>query len=139
MEKCMRENTIGFAWGDGPASAKFDTGVSLHGHTMHSRECLSFLPRYLRNVPGLAQIVCHYERTPHRVDFSRAWWTPPLTPASALDLERKQIAGLGLRPIVSLTDHDDIQAGLSLSVTSDPRRTPLSVEWTVPYSRTFFH
>jgi hypothetical protein len=73
------------------------------------------------------------------VDFARAWWTPPLTPASALRLEREQIAGLGLRPMVSLTDHDDIEAGLALGVTADPRDTPVSVEWTVPYRRTFFH
>src|SRR5262249_4096694 len=89
--------------------------------------------------PGFAQILRYYEREPLRVDFSRAWWTPPLSPASALNLEREQIAGLGLRPIVSLTDHDDIEAGLSLGVTADPSDTPVSVEWTVPYYRTFFH
>jgi hypothetical protein len=105
---------------------------------MHSEECLSFLPRYLHHVPGISQIVSYYERV-RRVDFARAWWTPPLTPASALQLEREQIAKLGLRPIVSLTDHDNIEAGLGLGVTADPAETPLSVEWTVPYRRTFFH
>jgi hypothetical protein len=83
--------------------------------------------------------VKHYERGPRRVDFARAWWTPPLSPASALRLERDQIANLGLRPIVSLTDHDDIAAGLALSVTADPAETPISVEWTVPYERSIFH
>jgi hypothetical protein len=106
---------------------------------MHSQECLSFLPRYLHHVPGISQIVNYYERAPRRVDFARAWWTPPLTPASALRLEQEQIAGLGLRPMVSLTDHDDIQAGLALGVTADPADTPVSVEWTVPYARSFFH
>jgi hypothetical protein len=105
---------------------------------MHSEECLSFLPRYLHLVPGISQIVRHYERR-RQIDFSRAWWTPPLTPASAVAVEREQIARLGLRPMVSLTDHDNIEAGLSLGVTADPADTPLSVEWTVPYQRTFFH
>jgi len=135
----MRESTIQFAWREPRSAEGFRSGVSLHGHTMHSQECLSFLPRYLHNVPGISQIASYYERAPRSVDFGRAWWTPPLSPASALRLERDQIAGLGLRPMVSLTDHDDIEAGLALGVTSDPRETPVSVEWTVPYERTFFH
>ena len=111
----------------------------MHGHTMHSRECLSFLPHYLHHVPGISQVVSYFERGPRRVDFARAWWTPPLTPASALSLERDQIARLGLRPMVSLTDHDDIEAGLTLGVIADRCETPVSVEWTVPYQRSFFH
>lgn len=106
---------------------------------MHSEECLSFLPRYLHHVPGISQIVGYYQREPHRVDFERAWWTPPLTPASALTVERDQISALGLSPMVSLTDHDDIQAGLTLGVTADSRETPVSVEWTVPYAGSIFH
>jgi len=89
-------------------------------------------------VPGISQLVRYYERV-RRVDFELAWWTPPLTPASALGLERDQIASLGLRPMVSLTDHDDIEAGLALGVTADPADTPVSVEWTVPYERSIFH
>ena len=135
----MREGTVRFAWREPRSAERFRSGVSLHGHTMHSQECLSFLPRYLHSVPGISQVASYYERAPRSVDFGRAWWTPPLTPASALRLEREQIAGLGLRPMVSLTDHDDIDAGLALGVTSDPRETPVSVEWTVPYERTFFH
>ncbi len=135
----MRESTVHFAWREPRFTRSFHTGVCLHGHTMHSQECLSFLPTHLRRVPGLSQVVSYYQRAPRRVDFSRAWWTPPLTPASALALERRQIAGFGLRPVVSLTDHDNIEAGLALGVTADPCQTPLSVEWTVPYQRTFFH
>jgi hypothetical protein len=135
----MPDHFIRFAWRERRPAGEFDTAVCLHGHTMHSRECLSFLPRCLRHVPGVAQIVNHYERGPSGVDFSRAWWTPPLTPASAVGLERAQIAHLGLRPMVSLTDHDNIEAGLALGVTADPADTPISVEWTVPYQRTIFH
>src|SRR5450432_322068 len=135
----MRKSTVQFAWRDPRSTEGFHSGVCLHGHTMHSQECLSFLPRYLRRVPGISQVLSYYERGPRRVDFGRAWWTPPLTPASALSLEREQIARLGLCPMVSLTDHDDIEAGLTLGVIADPCETPVSVEWTVPYERSFFH
>jgi len=135
----MRKSTVHFAWREPRSTEGFHSGVCLHGHTMHSQECLSFLPRYLHRVPGISQLVSYYERGPRRVDFARAWWTPPLTPASALSLEREQIASLGLRPLVSLTDHDDIEAGLTLGVIADPCETPVSVEWTVPYERSFFH
>ena len=126
-------------WREPRSTEGFDTGVCLHGHTMHSEECLSFLPRYLHHVPGISQLVSRYQRGPRRVDFARAWWTPPLTPASAWGLERDQIAGLGLRPMISLTDHDNIEAPLALGVTAEPDTTPISVEWTVPYERSFFH
>ena len=134
----MIGSTVRFAWHQGALGESYHNGVCLHGHTMYSQECLSFLPRYLHEVPGLSQIVTYYERV-RRIDFARAWWTPPLTPASALHLERKQIAKLGLHPMVSLTDHDDIRAGLTLGVTEEASEVPISVEWTVPYERTIFH
>ena len=135
----MRHSTVDFSWRDLGAAERFRTGVSLHGHTMHSEECLSFLPRYLHYVPGISQMVSRYERGPKRIDFARAYWTPPLSPASALRLEQTQIEGLGLRPLVSLTDHDSIDAGTSLQVTRDPRHVPVSVEWTIPYERSILH
>ena len=135
----MLRTTVHFAWRDRALLRRFSTGVCLHGHTMHSEECLSFLPRYLRQVPGISQIVAGYERGPRPIDFARAWWTPPLSPASALRLEQGQIAAMGLRPLVSLTDHDNIEAARSLQVTADPREVPVSVEWTVPYERSILH
>ncbi|HEV3331087.1 MAG TPA: hypothetical protein VG096_08915 [Bryobacteraceae bacterium] len=135
----MRDSIIDLAWQEPETSTQYRTGVCLHGHTMHSEECLSFLPRYLHHVPGVSQIVSRYERGPRPVDFARAFWTPPLSPASALNLEREQIAGLGLRALVSLTDHDNIEAGMSLQVAVDPHEVPVSVEWTVPYARSIFH
>jgi hypothetical protein len=134
----MGKSTVKFLWSEPGSAGGWQSGVCLHGHTMHSVECLSFLPRHLHRVPGISQLVSHYERARH-IDFARAWWTPPLTPASALRLERDQIVSLGLRPMVSLTDHDDIEAGLALSVTADPADTPVSVEWTVPFERSIFH
>lgn len=106
---------------------------------MHSEECLSFLPRYLHHVPGVSQIVSHYQHRASPVDFSRAYWTPPLSPASGLQVEREQIANLGLHPFVSLTDHDNVEAGATLQATSDHEVVPVSVEWTVPYHRSIFH
>ncbi|HUA62274.1 MAG TPA: hypothetical protein VML19_26195 [Verrucomicrobiae bacterium] len=130
-------NRVEFLWRNAEITQRYSTAVCLHGHTLHSEECLSFLPRYLGMVPGLAHLARGYERA--GADFARAYWTPPLTPASALALEREQIVKLGLRPIVSLTDHDNLEAGMALQVTADRRRVPISVEWTVPYRRTIFH
>jgi hypothetical protein len=135
----MRHTTVSFAWRDSQLVEPFCTGVCLHGHTMHSEECLSFLPRYLHHLPGISRIVSGYERGPRPVDFARAYWTPPLSPASALRLERTQIVDMGLHPLVSLTDHDNIEAGMSLLVTADAREVPVSVEWTVPYERSILH
>src|SRR5580658_6341972 len=132
-------HSVKFAWKDSESAWQFSTGVSLHGHTMHSEECLSFLPRYLHMAPVISQILGGYERGPQPVDFARAYWTPPLSPSSALRVERKQIENMDLRSLVSLTDHDNIEAGMSLQVAADPREVPISVEWTVPYERSIFH
>ena len=134
----MCESSVRFSWRDPRFHQPFRSGVSLHGHTMHSQECLSFLPTHLEGVPGISQLVRYYQRA-RRVNFARAWWTPPLSPAAALAVEREQIAKLGLAPLVSITDHDNIEAGLALGIASDPAETPLSVEWTVPYQRCIFH
>jgi hypothetical protein len=132
----MGRNPVRFIWADPAAGRAFRTGVSLHGHTLHSKECLAFLPTYLAAVPGMAWFL--RSRRP-AVDFARAWWTPPLAPAAALELERKQIASLDLAPLVSLTDHDDIEAGMGLQAAWDRSETPVSVEWTVPYEGSIFH
>ncbi|HZC42621.1 MAG TPA: hypothetical protein VE195_00510 [Acidobacteriaceae bacterium] len=68
------------------------------------------------------------------VDFSRAYWTSPLTPKLAFEVERDQIErGLDLAALVSLTDHDTIQAPSFLRLTTETAEVPLSMEWTVPY------
>jgi hypothetical protein len=134
----MRRCTVRFLWREPHIPGSFECGVCLHGHTMHSEENLAFVPRYLRHVPVVSQIVDYHERV-RRTDFSRAWWTPPHSPSSAFNLERDQIANHGLRPMVSLTDHDNIQAGLALAIAMPLDEIPLSVEWTVPYARSIFH
>ena len=105
---------------------------------MHSEESLDFLPRYLKHIPGVSRFVSGYQRR-GLVDFARAHWTPPLTPAAALRLEQDQIASLGLHPMVSLTDHDSMEAPMALQVTAACAEVPISVEWTVPYQRAILH
>jgi hypothetical protein len=123
----------------------FRCAVSLHSHTLHSRESLDFIYRYAKRV-GLIRAVIERGENKYRaihaseLDLSRAWWTPPIVPHDAWMLERDQIEGrLGLRAMVSLTDHDDIEAALALRVLEECRDAPISVEWTVPYRNTFFH
>ena len=122
----------------------FRSGVSLHSHTEHSRERLGTLPRYLRSMPVIAQfteweIKRHRARTGEPPDFSRAYWRGPLSARSAYDLESGQIERLGLSAIVSLTDHDNIEAGLLLQQQSSAGAIPISVEWTIPYEDSYFH
>jgi hypothetical protein len=113
----MDGSKVHFAWEHPPALRDFRTGVSLHGHTMHSQECLSFLPRYLHRIPGVSQVTRRYQQplpgAGPAVDFSRAYWTPPLSPAAALRLERGQIEGIGLQPWVAHQSRD-VEAGLAL-------------------------
>jgi hypothetical protein len=112
---------------------------------LFSHETLSFINRLSRRFAPLRAALrrgeAHY-RFVHgsALDLSRAWWTPPCAPRNAWTLERRQIEdGLGLQALVSLTDHDSIEAPLSLRVLSESHETPISVEWTVPYQKTFFH
>jgi hypothetical protein len=82
----------------------------------------------------------HCEReTGLSLKLDRAYWTPPLNGKLALDLERRQVESIGLHPIVSLTDHDKIEAPLLLRVVPELGETPISVEWTVPFGESKFH
>jgi hypothetical protein len=123
----------------------FRSAVSLHSHTMHSKEGLGLLPRYIARIPLLAWLL---ERETGRiqlstgqvVDFAQVYWTPPLSPREAFELERGQIEEkLTLPALVSITDHDDIEAGKLLQIISAGREIPISVEWTVPIGDGCFH
>lgn len=119
--------------------------VSLHCHTHCSKELLTFIPHYTARLPFISTLyrreMARYERTYGRtVDYSKLWWTPPLTPRQVLDDECRAIERqLQLPALVSLTDHDDIEAGLRLQVLNTARRIPLSLEWTVPFGGGVFH
>ena len=61
-------------------------------------------------------------------DLSRMWWTPPLTPRQAFDLEARQIEDrLELEPIVSVSDHDSIAAPMLLQVLHRRSSVPVSI------------
>jgi len=139
----MNGGKLHFLWRDHAPLKQFRTGVSLHSHTLHSMETFAFLPRYAAGVPLLdfavrQQARIYKTRRGMELDFSRAFWRPPLAPREAYDLEKGQIEDkLDLDAMVSLSDHDDIQAG-SLLATVEPK-IPISVEWTIPYGPSFFH
>jgi hypothetical protein len=112
---------------------------------MHSRESLAFIPQYTRGIPMVAQELRRQEQryqtvTGKPLDYNRGHWTPPLPPSEAFEVETRQIEnGLGLRALVSLTDHDDIEAGCALQTLAEDRAVPISVEWKVPIGTTYLH
>jgi len=128
-----------------PFREKYRTGVSLHSHTMHSREFLGRLPGYISRIPIASYII---EReigkmhlyTGRVLNFKEFYWTPPLSAREAHELEQQQIEKrLGLRALVSLTDHDNVEAGLHLRMLEGTADVPVSVEWSVPCEGTVFH
>jgi hypothetical protein len=122
-----------------------EAAASLHCHTHFSKEILTFIPYYASRVPLLSgyfsQALVRYRAAHGRdLDFSRAYWTPPVTPRQVIDVETLQIEKeLGLPALVSITDHDDIEAGLLLQVLDTPKQYPISMEWTVPFGGGYFH
>lgn len=122
-----------------------EAAASLHCHTHFSREVLSFIPWYAEQVPIVAtyfrEAIDHYRRESGRdLDFGRVWWTPPVTPGEVIEMERLQVEmELGLPALISITDHDEIEAGLRLQVVDSGGIYPISLEWTVPWGQGFFH
>jgi len=124
---------------------EFRSGVSLHSHTEHSREYLGGLPEYLGQMPVVSQFV-RWEIEAYRgrhggeaPDFSKAYWRGPVSAQLAYQLEAQQIEEMGLPAMVSLTDHDNLDAGLFLRAQGPDFDLPLSAEWTVPHANVFFH
>jgi len=138
-------NTISYHWKEPLAAKDYRAGVSLHGHTNRSKEGLYFIVEYASRKPLLRMALATQEkkaRTKSAIaaDFYKAYWTPPLSPISAYQLERDQIErGLGLASMVSLTDHDNIEAPLALRAMQETADVPVSVEWSVPFQNTTFH
>jgi hypothetical protein len=74
-------------WRDQGLCRRFRAGVSLHSHSLHSRENLAFIPRYAARVPfldgELRRVAERYRaRTGRGLDYTRGCFTPPL-PAGA--------------------------------------------------------
>lgn len=134
---------VRYLWRDPDAGRHFTTAVSLHSHTLHSREGLDFIPRVLSKARPTRAILHalearHYRQWGQPVPYHRLYWRPPLQPKQAYELETRQIQEtLQLKPLVSLTDHDNIEACTELRTLSIA--VPFSHEWTVPYESTVFH
>jgi hypothetical protein len=137
----MAETKLSCFWHGPDLGRETRTGVSLHGHTNRSKESLQFIPQLARKGPMLYEAMekqCRKSRIP--VDFSRAYWTPPLTPKQAYETEKDQIENaLGLKALVSLTDHDNIEAPMWLRTVPETAHTPISLEWSAPFAGTVFH
>jgi hypothetical protein len=140
----MSRLSFQFWWQDQTTPAPVHSAVSLHSHTSHSEEALDIIIHHTtcRAVRSFARWVeSRYSRRQggEVFDWTRAFWTPPLSPVAALAVERAQITNLQLHPLVSLTDHDNCDAGLRLQGQRGCTDVPISVEWTVPFGRALFH
>ena len=123
---------------------KARTGVSLHCHTQFSQEMLDFVPVYAEKLPVISYFWRkerdkYLKREGKGLDFSTAYWSPPMTPHDVFRIEKEQINKAGLDAIVSISDHDSIDGNLMLNEHQDNAKAPISLEWTVPFEYGFFH
>jgi hypothetical protein len=134
----MPKSNVSYLWRDRGAARGFRSGVSLHGHTNQSHETLDLLANLGSQYPLIRPLLTRMEtralsRSGLRVDYAASYWTPPMTPMLAFNLEKRQIEQLGLEAMVSLSDHDNIRAPMLLRSVPSARRIPVSVEWSAPY------
>jgi hypothetical protein len=134
----MPNATISYLWRDPRAPRGYKTGVSLHSHTNQSQETLDFLANFGNQYPVMRPLLSRLERRAEeihgiRINYAASYWTPPLTPKLAFDLESRQIEKLGLASMVSISDHDNIKAPMLLRSVPSARQIPVSVEWSAPY------
>ncbi len=134
----MAQSTISYLWRDQKAAQGFRSGVSIHSHTNQSQETLDFLANLGNQYPLIRPLLSRLEQRSERlygvrIDYAASYWTPPMTPKLAFDLESGQIEKLDLAPMVSISDHDNIKAPMLLRTVPSARRIPVSVEWSAPY------
>jgi hypothetical protein len=138
------QSRVSYIWEEPTAMLPYTAGVSLHSHTSVSKESLTFIHKMGTEMAIFAPLFRRYEkrsleRHGLKLDFIQGNWRPPLVPRMAFQVERKQITKLGLEAMVSITDHDTIEACLLLRTLPIARRIPMSVEWSVPFGTTCFH
>jgi hypothetical protein len=134
----MPTSSISYLWRDRDATRPFSTGISLHSHTNQSQETLDFLANFGNQFPVVRPLMSRLERRSEqmhgiRINYAASYWTPPMTPKLAFDLESRQIEKLDLDSMVSITDHDNINAPMLLRTVPSARGIPVSVEWSAPY------
>ncbi|MFZ0744566.1 MAG: hypothetical protein WAM85_09165 [Terracidiphilus sp.] len=140
----MVSSTVSYSWRDPDATRGFKSGVSLHSHTNQSTETLAHLANVGSRLPWMRPLMTRLEQRSEAnhgmpVNYAAAYWTPPMTPKLAFDLESGQIENLDLAPMVSLTDHDNIKGPMLLQAVPSSRQIPISVEWSAPYGNQSFH
>ena len=94
---------------------------------------LDFVPHYAEKLPIIAQFWRkerdkYQEREGKGIDFSTADWSPPMTADAVYGIEKKQMNDAGLDAIVSLTDHDSINATLEVNEKTENAKAPISME-----------
>jgi hypothetical protein len=125
--------------------AGYTTAVSLHAHTDYSKENMGDVAPYFERIPIVGflarrELDAYGQRNQEALDFSKVWWHPPVDAPTVLEAERRQISErLGLGALVSITDHDTIDANLALRASNADESIPVSFEWTVPFESGFFH
>jgi hypothetical protein len=125
--------------------AGYTSAVSLHAHTGWSKEGMENVSCYFDRIPVVRRFARreldgYARRNNEALDFTNAWWHPPVDTWSVLESETSQIdERLGLVPIVSITDHDTIEGNLELQQGHANSVVPISCEWTVPFHDGFFH
>lgn len=134
----MPNSTVSYLWRDRSAPRDFSMGVSLHSHTNQSKETLDFLANLGNQYPLIRPLLSRLENRSEanhgvRINYSEAYWTPPMTPKLAFDLESRQIEALDIASMVSISDHDNIKAPMLLRTVPSARQIPVSVEWSAPY------
>jgi len=135
----MKGSQISYLWRDPDAARSFSTGVSLHSHTNRSKETLDFVVKIISSdgfwghlFQWLEEI--HAKQSVLKLDYKHAYWTPAAYASLGFDLERRQIESKLQRPaLVSITDHDNIEAPQLLRTVASARHIPVSVEWTTPF------
>ena len=137
----MTPSKISCAWNQPEIAGKYRAAVSRHSHTDFSKESLHFIPAFAEKWPILQRALdkqCKKSCRP--VDFSTAYWRPPVSAKVGFELESKQIEDeLDLMSLVSLTDHDSMGAPAALRQLPDDIQIPLAVEWSVPFEDAVFH
>ena len=99
----MANSTISYLWRDQKAAKGFRSGVSLHSHTNQSKETLDFLANLGNQYPVIRPLLSRLERRSKaahgvRINYAASYWTPPMTPKLAFDLESRQIEKLDVAP-----------------------------------------
>ena len=129
----MRESRLYLSMAKKCASFVSHRRIAAQPYACTPRNPLDFIDRATASTPWLSGAIrkqkAQYRATKGReLDLKRAWWTPPLSAKQAWDLETSQIENtLGMDALVSISDHDNIHAGINLHALDQMRDCPISI------------